>query len=131
MRLRSPSTLTPLLLAAVLAGCALPPASPPGLMDVAERPAEKALLGGMRAYDDAQYPQAEALLKQALAAGLASPRDRAAAHKHLAFIYCTSQRLPACETEFRAARRDDPGFALSRAEAGHPLWGPVWLRARN
>jgi Tfp pilus assembly protein PilF len=85
----------------------------------------------MRAYDDGQYVQAEAQLKQALATGLASPRDRAAAHKHLAFIYCTSQRVPACEAEFRAARADDPGFALSKSEAGHPLWGPVWQRVRQ
>ena len=120
------------LVAAMLAGgCALAPAPSPGLMDVAERPAEKALLAGMRAYDDGQYVAAEAQLKQALATGLASPRDRAAAHKHLAFIYCTSQRVPACEAEFRAAQRDDPAFMLSRAEAGHPLWGPVWLKSRN
>ena len=129
LHVRRPRRFAALLLAATLTGCALAPATPPGLMDVADRPAEKALLGGMRAYDDAQYPQAEVLLKQALAANLASPRDRAVAHKHLAFIYCTSQRLPACEAEFRAARRDDTAFTLSRAEAGHPLWGPVWLRA--
>jgi Tfp pilus assembly protein PilF len=121
----------PALVALSISGCALPPTPSPGLMDVAERPAEKALLGGMRAYDDGQYVQAEAQLKQALATGLASPRDRAAARKHLAFIYCTSQRVPACEAEFRAARRDDPAFALTRAEAGHPLWGPVWLKARD
>ncbi len=110
----------------LLAGCVLPPPPPPGLIDVAERPAEKALLAGMRAYDDAQYPQAKTLLNQALKDGLASPRDRAAAHKHLAFIYCTSDRVPACEAEFRAARLDDPAFALSKSEAGHPQWGPVW-----
>ncbi|MEP7099178.1 MAG: TssQ family T6SS-associated lipoprotein [Burkholderiales bacterium] len=117
-----------LVCTALLAGCVLPPPAPPGLIDVAERPAEKALLAGMRAYDDAQYPQSEQLLKQALKAGLASPRDRAAAHKHLAFIYCTSDRTPACEAEFRAARVDDPGFALSKSEAGHPQWGPVWRK---
>ncbi len=117
--------------ALVLAGCALPPGTPPGLIEVAERPAERALLGGMRAYDDGQYAPAEAQLKQALAAGLSSPRDRAAARKQLAFIYCTSQRVPACEAEFRAARRDDPAFTLTRAEAGHPVWGPVWLKTRN
>jgi len=120
-----------LALATLLAGCVLAPPAPPGLMDVAERPAEKALLAGMRAYDDAQYAQAEQLLKEALQAGLASPRDRAAAHKHLAFIYCTSARVPACEAEFRAARADDPAFALSKSEAGHPQWGPVWQRVRQ
>ena len=120
-----------LALTTLLAGCALPPAASPGLMDVAERPAEKALLGGMRAYDDAQYPAAEKLLAQSLKTGLASPRDRAAAHKYLAFIYCTSSRMPACESEFRAARTDDPAFTLSKSESGHPQWGPVWQRVRQ
>jgi Tfp pilus assembly protein PilF len=119
------------LLLALLAGCVVPPNSTPGLMDVSERPAEKALLAGMRAYDDGQYPQAETLLNQALTAGLASPKDRAAAHKYLAFIFCTSNRVPACEAQFRAARGDDPGFALSKAEAGHPQWGPVYQRVQR
>jgi Tfp pilus assembly protein PilF len=114
----------------LLAGCVVPPPAAPGLMDVAERPAEKALLAGMRAYDDAQYPVAERQLGQALKDGLASPRDRAAAHKLLAFIYCTSNRTKACEDEFRAALADDPGFALSKSEAGHPQWGPVYQRVR-
>jgi len=117
------------LLLALLAGCVVPP--PTGLMDVAERPAEKALLAGMRAYDDGQYPQAEQSLNQALTAGLASPKDRAAAHKYLAFIFCTSDRMPACEAQFRAARGDDPAFALSKAEAGHPQWGPVYQRVQR
>jgi Tfp pilus assembly protein PilF len=124
------SSITALLLA-LLAGCVVPPTSAPGLMDVSERPAEKALLAGMRAYEDGQYPQAETLLNQSLTAGLASPKDRAAAHKYLAFIYCTSNRVPACEAQFRAARGDDAGFALSKAEAGHPQWGPVYQRMQR
>ncbi len=133
-----PTTRTPssaahfaaaLLASAMLAGCVVPPTAGPGLMDVAERPAERALLAGMRAYDDAQYPQAEQLLMQALQGTLASPRDRAVAHKHLAFIYCTSTRISACEAEFRAARVADPAFALSKSEAGHPQWGPVYQRS--
>ena len=119
------------LIGALLAGCVVPPTDGPGLMDVAERPAERALLAGMRAYDDAQYTQAEQLLKQALQGTLASPRDRAVAHKHLAFIYCTSVRLSACEAEFRAARTADPAFALSKSEAGHPQWGPVYQRSQQ
>jgi len=119
------------LLLVLLAGCVVPPKSAPGLMDVSERPAEKALLAGMRAYEDGQYPQAEQSLNQALAAGLASAKDRAAARKYLAFIYCTSNRVPACEAQFRAARGDDPGFALSKAEAGHPQWGPVYQRVQR
>lgn len=119
----------PLLTSALLAACVQPPLAPPvGLLDVAERPAEKALLAGMRAYEDAQYPQAEKQLQAALQAGLVSPRDRAAAHKLLAFIFCTSNRAVDCEVQFRSARAADPAFALSKSEAGHPLWGPVYQR---
>ena len=124
--------LAPLFAAALagLAGCVqAPTAAPPtGLLDVAERPAEKALLAGLRAYDDAQYPQAEKHLQAALQAGLVSLRDRAAAHKLLAFITCTSDRLADCAVEFAAARNADPHFQLSRSESGHPVWGPVYRR---
>jgi hypothetical protein len=112
---------------AALAGCAAPMHSA-GLSDVIERPAERALLTGMRAYDDAQYAQAERALTTALSSGLSSPKDRASAHKLLAFIYCTSSRVPDCEAAFRAAREADPAFTLSRSEAGHPQWGPVYRR---
>jgi Tfp pilus assembly protein PilF len=111
-----------------ISACAEAPRAPAGLMDVAERPAEKALLAGIRAYEDAQYPDAEKHLGAALQAGLASPKDRAAAQKHLAFIYCTTNRTPDCEAAFRAARQADPAFALNKSEAGHPLWGPVYKR---
>lgn len=116
-----------LALALSLAGCAAP-APPRGLTELLAQPGERALLDGMRAYDDGQYAAAEIALRQALAKGLASPHDRASAHKLLAFIQCTSERIAACEDEFRAARAADPGFTLGRAEAGHPLWGPVYRR---
>ena len=118
-----------LTLSLLFSACApLRPATPTGLMDVAERPAEKALLAGIRAYEDGQYAEAEKQLALSLRLNLPSAKDRAAAHKHLAFIYCTSQREAECEAAFRAARLADPAFALSRSEAGHPQWGPVYKR---
>ena len=117
-----------LVVSLLVAACAQVPSAPAGLMDVAARPAEKALLAGIRAYEDAQYAESEKQLGAALQAGLASPKDRAAAQKHLAFIYCTSNRTRECETAFRAARQADPAFALSKSEVGHPLWGPVYKR---
>ena len=124
----SPVLLLPIALALVLAGCATPPPppKPTGLAEVMERPAESALLDGIRAYDDGQYAQAEPLLRKALAEGLQSARDRATAHKLLAFITCTSDRLADCQQQFRDARAADASFALSRSEAGHPVWGPVY-----
>jgi hypothetical protein len=118
--------------AALITACAAPPAPPPpptgGLAELMERPGERLLFEGIRAYDDGQYPQAEAALRKALEAGLRSGRDQASAHKLVAFITCTSERLAECETAFRAARAADPAFVLSRSEAGHPLWGPVYRK---
>ncbi len=114
------------LLCALLGGCAVAPQG--GLSEVMQRPAERALLAGLRAYDDAQYVDAERELTRALTTGLVSAKDRASAHKHLAFVYCASQRVAPCEAAFRAARAADVEFALTRAEAGHPLWGPVYKR---
>ncbi len=127
---RSVAALLSALFLALLGACATPPPAP-GLADVLDRPAERALMAGQRAYDDGAYPQAEAELKKALEAGLASKRDQATAHKLLAFVYCTSNRTAECEAAFRAARAADPGFALARSEAGHPMWAPVYKRVMS
>lgn len=113
-----------------LTACAQTTVPQVALVDLLARPGEKTLLAGLRAYDDALYVDAERQLQQALTLGLASARDRAAAHKHLAFIYCTSNRPVECEAEFRAARLADPSFTLSKSEAGHPSWGQVYKRVR-
>ena len=119
--------------ATLLAACDTLPQqqTPVGLTDLSERPAERALMGAMRAYDDADYPAVERQANEAMKLGLRSNRDVATAHKLRAFVYCTSNRLAACEAEFRAARAADPAFTLSKAEAGHPVWGPVYLKSRQ
>jgi Tfp pilus assembly protein PilF len=121
------------VLVALLAACDTMPQqqAPVGLTDLSERPAERALMGAMRAYDDADYPAVERQANEAMKLGLRSTRDVATAHKLRAFVYCTSNRLVACEAEFRAARAADPAFVLSKAEAGHPVWGPVYLKSRQ
>ena len=108
--------------------CVQAPTAPVGLLDVSSRPAERALLAGLKAYDDAQYDPADRLFREALATGLASPRDRAEAHKRLAFIQCAAGRLGECEAEFKLARLADRTFALDKSEAGHPVWGPVYKK---
>ena len=113
-------------LVAVTAGCAQP-----GLTDVMQRPAERELFNGLRAYDEGQYAEAERSLQAALKTGLVSAKDRANAHKHLAFFYCTSQRAPACEAAFREAHSADREFTLSKAESGHPQWGPVYKKVAS
>ena len=118
------SRLQPALAALLLvAACAT---EQQGLSDVMQRPAERALLAGLRAYEDGQYGDAERELQRALASGLVSAKDRATAH--LAFVFCTSNRVAECDRAFRQALASDPEFALSKAEAGHPQWGPVYRR---
>ena len=114
--------------AVLLGACVQAPPAPIGVVDISARPAERALLAGLKAYDDAQYESADRLFRESLAAGLASPRDRAEAHKRLAFLDCAAGRLADCEAEFRLARQADPRFALDKSEAGHPVWGPVYKK---
>lgn len=84
------------------------------------------LAAGLHEYDNAQYGLAAQSLRRALAQGLADPADRIKAHKYLAFIDCTSGRPQQCRDEFRAALEIDPNMELAPAEAGHPIWGPVF-----
>jgi glycine/D-amino acid oxidase-like deaminating enzyme len=66
-----------------------------------------------------------ALLRIALKRGLSKP-DQVTAHKYLAFIQCASGREAQCRDEFKRALRIDPDMTLAPAEAGHPIWGPVF-----
>lgn len=108
----------------------LPPAAPPTVSVAAlyRKPAERLLIDGIRAYEEAAFERAEKALRSALAAGLADRRDRAAAHKYIAFVACAFERIGECEANFADAFAADPKFALTDAEIGHPVWGPVYRR---
>jgi len=112
-----------------------PPPKPSAPLPPIEKPqpkpsaGEQALAEGIKSYQGSQYRRAEAQLKAALKAGLSRPSDRANAHKHLAFIYCTSQRSALCAAAFKNAKAADPNFALTKAEAGHPMWAKTYRRA--
>ena len=84
------------------------------------------LATGLRQYDDGEYAEAARNLQAAIDLGLSS-RERANAHKHLAFIHCASARERACREEFRKALSVDPDLELAPAEAGHPVWGPIFV----
>lgn len=119
--------------ATLFAACATTPPPPPAPATVSiarlyEQPAERAFLNAMRLYEDGQHERAEAMFRRALADGLADRHDIAMANKHLAFIACAYNRPLECETAFRAAFAADPGFRLTDAEIGHPVWGPVYRR---
>jgi Tfp pilus assembly protein PilF len=90
---------------------------------------EADLNAGIRSYENGNYDEAAKQLQSALDQGL-SKSGQLQAHKHLAFIHCASGRQGPCRNEFRKALAVDSGFELAPAEAGHPLWGPVFAKEK-
>ena len=88
--------------------------------------AEQELQRGIKSYEEAEYEIAVRQLQSALDRGLTARSDKADAYKYLAFVACTSGREKSCHAEFRKALEVDPRFKLAPAEAGHPIWGPVF-----
>lgn len=84
-----------------------------------------ALSAGLKQYDDGDYAESAKNLQGAINLGLPD-KQRADAHKHLAFIHCASNRERQCRDEFRRALAVDPALDLAPAEAGHPVWGPIF-----
>lgn len=126
------------LATALLTGCetfapATPAALPPtdSIALLYQRPAERALVNGLRAYEEGSFERAEQAFRTALLQQLRDPRDTAIAHKYLAFIACAFNRLVECEQQFRNALSADPKFLLTDAEIGHPIWGPVYRRVSS
>jgi len=84
-----------------------------------------ALSAALKQYEEGDYVESAKSLQGAIELGLPD-RQRANAHKHLAFIHCSSSRERQCRDEFRKALAVDPALDLAPAEAGHPVWGPVF-----
>jgi Tfp pilus assembly protein PilF len=80
---------------------------------------------GVRNYEEGNYRTSARRIQYALEEGLSRP-DRVKAHKYLAFIACVSGQQLTCREEFSIALELDPSFELDVAEAGHPIWGPVY-----
>ena len=134
--------LLSLLLAVTLSGCffnkrpdpkpapAATAARPAGDEAAATQKAEQQFKQGVRAYENGQHKDAEQSLRSALDGGLPAKADQVAANKYLAFIACANRQQDSCRTYFRRALAIDPAFELSRTEAGHPLWGPVFREVK-
>lgn len=94
-------------------------------MGMKESKAQHMLAIGLEDYEDGKFSDAMRSIQGALDLGL-EPVDQIRAHKHLAFIQCVSGREKLCREEFRKTLEVNPWFDLSPAEAGHPVWGPVF-----
>lgn len=115
-------TLLLILAAVLLAGCQTGPFKDLGAPHYAGVPY---LEDGVQNYEEGNYKVAKKRLQFALEEGLSRP-DRVKAHKYLAFIACVSSQQLTCREEFGIALELDPKFELSAAEAGHPIWGPIF-----
>ena len=119
------------LAAALLAtACSVQQVRESGMENAPLRSPEKRLLAGLKQYEDGNLKQAQTEIQGALAAGLSYDADKVMAHKYLAFIDCASGRERECREQFAAALALDPRLELTRAEAGHPMWGPVFASVK-
>jgi len=103
------------------------PVAPPREKSRAEQEFER----GIKSYEDGDYNTAARQFQSALDLQLPTLGDQANAHKYLAFIACASGRQRPCRDEFRKALDADRAFDLSPAEAGHPVWGPVFRSVKS
>ena len=114
-----------------------PPAPPPAALppapddraspadDHAAQTSQAIYAEGLRLYRAGQYDDAIARF----AAVQSPPSLRVQALKHTAFGYCVTNRLPLCQRAFQDALALSPAFRLTKAEQGHPVWGPVFTKA--
>lgn len=94
------------------------------------RTPERKLVKGVENYEEGNYNESMAALNEVLQTKLADKDDKVSAYKYLAFIHCVSGREKLCYETFRKALSINPDFELSKAEAGHPVWGPVFRSAK-
>ncbi|MFY3683674.1 TssQ family T6SS-associated lipoprotein [Achromobacter xylosoxidans] len=114
----------------VLAGCAgLPPASAP---DRAPTPQALEQLQQVRdQYSAGHYGEVIRGVARSDELAASSKAVRIEAYKLQAFSYCVSRYAQLCEDSFSRILQIDPNFELAPNEAGHPVWGPVFQRAKS
>jgi Tfp pilus assembly protein PilF len=88
------------------------------------------LASGLRQYEEGNYAESARMLQGALDQGLRDS-DRVTAYKHLAFVNCAEGRERQCREHFIRALTLDPRMELAPAEAGHPVWGPVYRAVKS
>ncbi len=112
-----------MIILALFAGCATAPLAPS---------AEQSNLDdGIALYDSGDYPAAIKKLTAVADASTTSTALQVTARKYLAFAYCVTNRATLCRAQFTRALALDPSFDLKASEKGHPLWGPVFDRAKK
>jgi len=94
-------------------------------------PTDKKLNYGVLSYEEGNYQASVTALLGVFEAGLSGKPEQVKAYKYLAFIQCVSGRETMCRDYFKKALEIDPNFELTTAEAGHPIWGPVFRSVKS
>ncbi len=140
-RLRNYAPLACLLAATLMAGCATKPtvgaaasvgpaqAAAPAATP-APAPVQSGLKEGIAMYNNGDYNDAIKRLGAADVTG-GSKATQLEALKYTAFSYCVTSRQTLCRLQFEKALKLDPSFDLNPGEHGHPLWGPVFVKAKK
>lgn len=89
-----------------------------------------ALREAIKLYDDGEFNGAIRRFGSVDIAGEAVD-NRLLALKYTAFSYCVTARPGPCRLAFDKALRLDPSFDLTPGESRHPLWGPVFAKAKK
>lgn len=131
MVLRMRNVFLWLLVGLVMSGCQ---AMNPFACDAsrsANTPTDKKLNYGVLSYEEGNYQASVMALQGVLETGLSGKPEQVKAYKYLAFIQCVSGRETMCRDYFKKALEIDPNFNLDTAEAGHPIWGPVFRSVKS
>ena len=140
---RAFTVLACLIGAALATGCTNPPrygGAPPGHArgDSVNRSGAAAALAaaapglkeGIALYDNGDFNSA--IKRLGAADVMAGPKAiQLAALKYSAFSYCLTSRQSLCRQQFDKAFKLDAAFDLDPGEHGHPLWQPVFVKAKK
>jgi hypothetical protein len=92
---------------------------------------EQLFAEGKDLYEKGDYKNAIRKLSMARDASEDAPGIKQNSLKLLAFSYCVTSQRPQCKAQFTSLLKLAPSFQLSRGEAGHPLWGPVFKEVKD
>lgn len=112
------------------------PKSTPKATDTAQPAAgpvvkQSPLNEGVELYNNGDYNGAIKRLAGAHEIWSGDKATQVTALKYMAFSYCVTGRQALCKQQFDKALKLDPAFDLDQGEKGHPLWGPVFEKAKK
>ncbi|MDL2356349.1 MAG: TssQ family T6SS-associated lipoprotein [Pseudomonadota bacterium] len=93
-------------------------------------PVQSGLRDGIALYNNGDYNGA--IRRLGMADVSSGPKaTQLEALKYTAFSYCLTSRQTLCRLQFEKALKLDASFDLAPGEHGHPLWGPVFVKAKK